>query len=84
MDEGEGDDDEDGGDKTMIDLDDLDDNEREMLLQYLQQEYDKNPDEFPFPKEILEGKLKPKQQQQEEEESVRDIKSEEMIVEDAQ
>ena len=26
----------DGEDKTMIDLDDLDDNEREMLLQYLQ------------------------------------------------
>lgn len=48
----------DGEDKTMIDLDDLDDNEREMLLQYLQQEYEKNPDQFPFPQEFLEKNLK--------------------------
>ena len=33
----------------MIDLDDLNEEEREMLMQYLQQEYEKNPDAFPFP-----------------------------------
>jgi hypothetical protein len=38
----------------LIELDDLDENERQMLLQYLQQEYEKNPEKFPFPKEILQ------------------------------
>lgn len=52
-----------------------------MLLQYLQQEYEKNPDQFPFPKELLQGNFK---MQVPKEDSIRDIKSEEMIVEDAQ
>ena len=39
----------------MIDLDDLNEEEREMLMQYLQQEYEKNPDAFPFPQELLES-----------------------------
>ena len=72
----------DGEDKTMIDLDDLDDNEREMLLQYLQQEYEKNPDQFPFPQEFLEKNLK-RGGLKKEEDSIKDIKSEEMVVEEA-
>ena len=69
----------------MVDLDDLDETDRELLLQYLQQEYEKNPDQFPFPKELLPANFIKKGQQapdQQEEESVRDIKSEEMVVED--
>jgi hypothetical protein len=30
----------------MIDLDQLDDQNREMLLEYLKQEFDKNPGQF--------------------------------------
>lgn len=37
----------------MIDLNELDPNEKKMLLQYLQEEYDKHPEQFPFPKEHL-------------------------------
>lgn len=66
----------------LIELDDLDENERQMLLQYLQQEYEKNPDQFPFPKEILQDYMM-QQQQQKQDESIRDIKSDEMVVEDA-
>ena len=72
----------------MIDLDQLDDQNREMLLEYLKQEYDKNPGQFQLPKE-LEGLLKEGKQQKgsagkrEEIDSVKDIKSQEMILEDA-
>ena len=73
----------------MIDLDQLDDQNREMLLEYLKQEYDKNPGQFQLPKE-LEGLLKEGKQQQrgsagkrEEIDSVKDIKSQEMILEEA-
>jgi hypothetical protein len=38
----------------LIDLDQLDENNRQMLLEYLHQEYEKNPDQFPFPKELIE------------------------------
>jgi hypothetical protein len=38
----------------LVDLDQLDDTNKQMLLEYLQQEYEKNPDQFPFPKELLE------------------------------
>ena len=31
-------------DKVLIDLNDLDENERKMLIQYLHQVYEKNPD----------------------------------------
>ncbi len=37
----------------MIDLNELDEDEKQMLLQYLQEEYDKHPEQFPFPKEHL-------------------------------
>lgn len=37
----------------MVDLNQLDDGEKQMLLQYLQEEYDKHPEQFPFPKEHL-------------------------------
>jgi hypothetical protein len=55
-----------------------------MLLEYLRQEYDNNPDQFPFPKEILEQHLQRQQQQRQEDtsESVKGIRSDEMIVED--
>jgi hypothetical protein len=45
----------------MIDLDQLDDQNREMLLEYLKQEYDKNPAQFPFPKELIEDFMKKEQ-----------------------
>jgi hypothetical protein len=35
-------------------LNDLNDDEKKMLIQYLHQVYEKNPDEFPFPKEVVE------------------------------
>lgn len=66
----------------MIDLDDLNEEEREMLMQYLQQEYEKNPDAFPFPQELLERGLN--WQKNEGEEDVKDIQSEEMVVEENQ
>ena len=57
-----------------------------MLLEYLRQEYEKNPDQFPFPKELIEdymNKQSQQQQQRQDTESVRDINSDEMIVEDS-
>ena len=41
-------------DKLLIDLNELDDSEKQMLLAYLQDEYEKNPDQFQFPKEKLQ------------------------------
>ncbi len=73
----------------LIDLDKLDETNKQMLLEYLQQEYEKNPDQFPFPKELIEEQLMKQYQEQQQQrqnrqetESVRDIKSDEMIVED--
>lgn len=40
-------------DMMMVDLDELDEVEKELLLNYLQQEYVKNPEQFPFPREQL-------------------------------
>lgn len=76
---GEGEDDE----EMLVDLDQLDDHNRQMLLEYLQQEYAKNPDQFPFPKELIEEYMMKQQKQNIDQESVKDIKSEEMIVEEA-
>ena len=50
---GDHDDEQKGDDDMMIDLNELDPNEKQMLLQYLQEEYDKHPEQFPFPKEQL-------------------------------
>ena len=72
----------------MIDLDQLDDQNREMLLEYLKQEYDKNPSQFPFPKELIEDFMKKEQMNKmaklngQEAESVKDINSQEMVLED--
>lgn len=76
----EGEDDED----IMIDLDKLDEPNRQMLLEFLQKEYEKNPNQFPFPKEVIEQQLMRQfqQKQRQETESVRDIKSDEMVVEE--
>jgi hypothetical protein len=64
----------------LIDLDQLDDQNRQMLLEYLHQEYEKNPDQFPFPKELIEEYMLKQGGQQE---AVKDIKSQEMVLEDA-
>ena len=60
-----------------------------MLLEYLKQEYDKNPGQFPFPKELIEDFMLKEQQNKmkkalegEDQHNVRDIKSQEMILED--
>ena len=93
-DEGEGEDEDDENQEEeedmLIDLNSLDDEKREMLIEYLQQEYDKNPGEFEIPQELLEAlKVRDgsgKRQsagKREELESVKDIKSQEMILEDA-
>lgn len=75
-------DEEDDEDEMMIDLDQLDDQNREMLLEYLKQEYDKNPGQFQLPKE-LEGLLKEQAGKKDHQlESVKDIKSQEMVLED--
>ena len=50
MGEGQGEDDED----QLIDIDNLNDNEKAILIQYLQDEYKKNPDQLPMPKEVIE------------------------------
>lgn len=51
MDEGEdlGEDDED----QLIDIAGLEDHEKAILLQYLHDEYQKNPDSLPMPKEVV-------------------------------
>ena len=59
----------------LIDLDQLDDQNRQMLLEYLHQEYEKNPDQFPFPKELIEEYMLKQQQHENEIESVKDINS---------
>lgn len=37
-----------------IDLNNLKDDEKYALLQYIKEEYDKNPESFPFPREQLD------------------------------
>jgi hypothetical protein len=59
----------------LIDLDQLDDQNRQMLLEYLHQEYEKNPDQFPFPKELIEEYMLKQQQHDNEIESGKDINS---------
>ena len=52
-----GEDDEDMGEddeEQMIDIDNLNDNEKAILLQYLHDEYQKNPDNLPMSKELVE------------------------------
>ena len=44
---------EDEDEKMLMDLNELDDQEKQLLLQYLQDEYEKHPEQFPFPKEHL-------------------------------
>ena len=73
----------------MIDLDQLDDQNREILLEYLRQEYDKNPSQFPFSKELIEDFMQKEQMNKlakmngQEIDSVKDINSQEMVLEDA-
>jgi hypothetical protein len=38
----------------MIDIEQLDDQNRQMLFEYLRQEYENHPESFPFPKELIE------------------------------
>ena len=38
----------------VLDVDELNEEQKQMLMQYLQEEYEKNPDEFQLPKEKLE------------------------------
>lgn len=49
-----GDEGEDDGEDELVDLENLPEDKRQMLLEYLQQEYDRNPDNFPYPKEVLD------------------------------
>lgn len=68
----------------LIDIEQLDDHNKKLLLDYLIQQNEVNPDQFPFPKEFIEDYLMKLQNGQEQEnESVKDIKSDEMIVEEA-
>lgn len=48
----------------VLDLEELSDDQRQMLLAYLQDEQTKNPEQFPFPKEKLEQLLMNKKLQQ--------------------
>ena len=69
-------------------MNDLDENERKMLIQYLHQVYEKDPDQFPFPKEVVDDLLQQYNQMEQEQreegtESVKDIRSEEMVIEDS-
>ncbi len=38
----------------LIDIDNLEDNEKAILWQYLHEEYKNNPDQLPMPKEVVE------------------------------
>jgi hypothetical protein len=67
----------------MIDLDQLDEHNREMLLEYLKQEYDKNPGQFQIPKELIEGFINKKGDSEGAPGGhIKDIKSQEMVLED--
>jgi len=50
--EGEGEEEED--DQELIDIDKLNDQEKAILLHYLQDQYNNNPDQLPMPKEVIE------------------------------
>ena len=50
--EGEGEEEED--DQEEIDIDKLNDQEKAILLHYLQDQYNNNPDQLPMPKEVIE------------------------------
>ena len=38
----------------LLDVDELNEDQKQMLMAYLQEEYEKNPDEFQLPKEKLQ------------------------------
>lgn len=46
--------DEDEEEDQYFDIDNLNDDEKAILMQYLQEEYEKNPDSLPMPKEQYE------------------------------
>lgn len=85
-------------DKEMIDFNDLDESQRKQLIIHLFEMYQKNPAEFPFSKNDLEniliqydqimkeeGEIEGGESQiNQEEESIKDIKSEEMVIEEQQ
>ena len=48
---GEGEDDED----QMIDIENLNDKEKAILMQYLQEEYNNNPNQLPMSREVIEN-----------------------------
>jgi len=41
-------------DQELIDIDKLNDQEKAILLHYLQDQYNNNPDQLPMPKEVIE------------------------------
>jgi len=54
VDADDGEDDEDDDDDQNIDFDKLNDQEKVILLQYFQDQYNNNPDSLPMPKEMIE------------------------------
>ncbi len=69
----------------LIDLEQLDEPNRQMLFEYLRQEYDKNPDQFNFPKELIEDYINKQSASNKGDQSAKggDINSQEMVLEDA-
>ena len=51
---GEEEEEEDEEEDQYFDIDNLNDDEKAILIQYLQEEYEKNPDSLPMPKEQYE------------------------------
>lgn len=64
-----------------FDIDNLNDDEKAILMQYLQEEYEKNPDSLPMPKEQYEQLLADNQELLERMRSQEGINSSEIVVE---
>jgi hypothetical protein len=83
--DGKGEDDEEDDDDEeedqYFDIDNLNDDEKAILMQYLQEEYEKNPDSLPMPKEQYEQLLADNQDLLERMRNQEGISSSEIVVE---
>lgn len=78
---GEEEEEEDEEEDQYFDIDNLNDDEKAILIQYLQEEYEKNPDSLPMPKEQYEQLLADNQDLLERMRNQEGINSSEIVVE---
>lgn len=51
-------------DEMLIDIDQLDEHNKQLLLEFLQEEYEKNPGQFAYSQDVIKDYMIKQQQQQ--------------------